>query len=137
MALLDENGGRVSQALEIFEAWITWVEAIYQGREHQGRRHAEFIDGLGEGWKSEVASLVRKLQGLSRQIDGLGRFDGCAEAGESSLSEVVRNLKALTRGAVEELTLVESLEAEVVRKEGRWVDEQVGGMMADINALLA
>ena len=135
MALLDENGGRVYAALEIFEAWITWVEAIYSNRDNHAHRNSEFIDGLGESWKAEVASLIRKLQALSRQIDGLGRMNHCGEG--SSLVAVIRNMNGLTKGAVEELRLVEGLEAEVVRKEGRWVDEQVGGMMSDINALLA
>lgn len=129
---LVEDGGRVHQALEMFEAWITWVEAIYQGREQQGRRHTDFIEGLGDGWKSEVSALVRKLQGLSRQLDGLGRM-----AEGSSLHDIVSGLRALTRGAVEELRAVEGLEAEVVKREARWVDEQVGGMSAEIEALLA
>ena len=134
MRLLDEEGGRVNQALEIFEAWITWVEAVYAGREQQGRRHAEFIDGLGDGWKAEVASLIRKLQGLVRQLDGLGRVEECGK--ESSLVEMVDGLKALTRNAVEELRLVDRLEAEVVKREARWVDEQVADMVGDVDALL-
>lgn len=133
---LVEDGGRVHQVLEIFEAWITWVEAIYQGREQQGRRHADFVEGLGEGWKSEVGVLVRKLQGLVRQLDGLGRVEDRAEGG-SSLVEVVSGLKTLTSGAVEELRLVEGLEGEVVKREGRWVDERIGSLGGEIDALLA
>jgi hypothetical protein len=136
MNLLDESGGRVSQVLEMFEAWITWVEAVYASRESRGARHAEFIEGLGDGWKSEVGALVRKLQGLSRQLDGIGKVNLC-DGERSSLAELMRGLKALTRGAGDELRLVEGLESEVVRKEGRWVDEQIAGMVGEIDGLLA
>jgi hypothetical protein len=109
-----------------------WVEAICHNRESQGSRHGEFIEGLGEGWKSEVGVLTRKLDGLLWQLEGLGPVDG-----ESSLSETVEGVRSLTKGAVEELSVVEGLEREVVRREGRWVNEQVAGMSFDIEALLA
>jgi hypothetical protein len=130
---LVEDGGRVHQSLEMFEAWIAWVEAIYGGREARGTSNIEFVEGLGEGWRGEVNVLVRKLQGLARQVDALG------DAGEegSSLAEILGALGTLTRGAVEELRAVEGLEREVVGRERRWVDEQVANIGGEIGALLA
>jgi hypothetical protein len=128
---LVEDGGRVQQAIEIFEAWITWVEAIYQSRDRQ-RSHSEFIEGLGDGWKSEVAALMRKLSNLGRQLDALGKV----EQG-SSLHETLSGFRALTGGAVEELRVVEALENEVVKRERSWVDEQIGGLEGGIDGLLA
>jgi hypothetical protein len=128
---LVEDGGRVHQAIEIFEAWITWVEAVYSSRD-QSRGTSEFVEGLGDAWKTEVNALVRKLGGLSRQLDRLGG----AEEG-SSLYETLSGFRALTRGAVEELRAVEALEGEVVKRERRWIDEQIGGLEGEIDALLA
>lgn len=129
---LVEDGGRVHQALEMFEAWIAWVEAIYRGREARGTRDVEFVEGLGEGWRGEVNVLVRKLQGMARQVAGLGKVEG-----GSSLQEILEGVGQLISGSVEELRAVEALEREVVGREGRWVDEQVAGIGAEIGALLA
>ncbi|KIW08869.1 uncharacterized protein PV09_00793 [Verruconis gallopava] len=129
---LIEGGGRVQQTLDVFEAWITWVEAIYNNRDQHRQAQSEFITGLGDGWRNEIAALLRKLAGLVRQLDGLGSGQE-----SSSLNGMLNGLRMLTRGIIEELKALEALESAVVRREGKWVDKQIEGLEREIEALVA
>jgi hypothetical protein len=122
---LVETDGRVQQVLDVFEAWIEYVDNIWSTR-HTSPASAgetEFIDSLGEAWRSECRALMRRLGALGRVLDGLEK------PGEgSSLSALMQGVGELRKGAVEELGVVLKLEANVVSKEGTWVNQAVGAL---------
>lgn len=126
---LIEDEGRVSGLLEIFEHWIEWVGGIWASRTDQefSEAQVEFVEGLGEAWRSECRALVRKLGSLGRVLDGLEKpKDG------SSIRVLMDSVSLLTAETLNELKMVLRLEGEIVEKEVRRVDEGVGRLEMEL-----
>jgi hypothetical protein len=122
---LVETDGRVQQVLDVFEAWIEYVDNIWSTRHISpaSSGETEFIDSLGEAWRSECRALMRRLGALGRVLDGLEK------PGEgSSLSALMQGAGDLRKGAVEELGTVLKLEGDIVLKEGAWVTQAVAAL---------
>lgn len=120
---LTDSGGRHTRVVQEFEEWAARAEEVWAGRE--SRQSVEVVEGLGEGWKVEVAALIRKVTALARDADRL------VEPGPgSSISAVVGGCRALVTGMVGELQLMRRVEGEVGSDEARFVDMGLQGIAA-------
>lgn len=125
-SLLGEEGGRVYRVFGLFERWIGEVEGLWERRaDGQGTatRASVFVDDLGESWRVEVASLIRRLGILERALASLPP----AKEG-SSLADVIRVFGELVSGMKAELGVVQGIEEAVVEGERRWVDRALEGI---------
>ncbi|CBX95083.1 hypothetical protein LEMA_P114980.1 [Plenodomus lingam JN3] len=124
---LVEPGGRLQRQVAAFEHWISWVQDVRRARQDPTTAAtttgSRTIEGLGDSWKSENTSLVRKLASFARALDTL---DAAPPTPGSSLACIVQSCKALMAAALEELQLMHVIEAELVAKEQGWVEERLG-----------
>lgn len=119
---LVEPGGRVQRLVGEFEHWISWVQEVRRARQSATGDMAgsRTIEGLGDPWKAESTSLVRKLTTFARALDSLD-----APAPGSSLLCIVDSCKALLGGILEELQIMQMIEANLVAKEKFWVEDRL------------
>ncbi|OJD34437.1 uncharacterized protein BKCO1_2300045 [Diplodia corticola] len=125
---LTDAGGRHTSAVQEFEGWSSRAEEVWMQREReqeQGRR-VRVVEGLGDGWKVEVAALIRKVTALARDADRL-----VEPAAGSSISTVVGGCRALVTGIMHELQLMRRIEAEVGQSEAWFVEQSLQGMDAE------
>jgi hypothetical protein len=127
-------GGKYARLVKSFERWIERIEQIWETRERNGSvlnngGEPEFVEGLGNGWKDETASLSRKLEIWLQDLDGVGS----SPAG-SSLALVVARCKYLMEGMLQELDIMRGMERAVVERESRWVSEKVAELLDEIDS---
>ncbi|KAI9849650.1 MAG: hypothetical protein M1837_002775 [Sclerophora amabilis] len=139
---LIDSGGVYHRIVRAFEKWISWIDDIYKQRQNSssssgaggsgsgsgaGAEQLEFIDGLGDGWKSETASLARKLASLSHRMVGLG--DPLTGSG---LEKILANGKDMVANAMAELELMRTMERELMAKERSWVESQISDLADEV-----
>ncbi|KAI8937519.1 hypothetical protein NX059_005237 [Plenodomus lindquistii] len=119
---LVEPGGRLQKLVSEFEHWNSWVQEVRRARQDASGSMAGLrtIEGLGDSWKAESAALVRKLTSFLRALDSLD-----VPAAGSSLLLIVDSCKALLGGILEELHVMQTLEADLVTKERFWVEDRL------------
>lgn len=89
------------------------------------------IEGLGDAWKAENAALMRKLTSFARDLSGLDQ-----PGAGSSIATIVSGCESLLDGLLEELGVMQNIEADVVEKEKEWVETRLQGIAADISSFL-
>jgi len=119
---LVEPGGRLQRCIGEFEHWVSWVQQVRFARQSSTADAAgsHTIEGLGDSWRAEVAALVRKLTAFTRALDSLAD-----PSPGSSLLCIVDACKSLLGGLLEELQIMQMIEAEMVAKEKSWVEDQL------------
>jgi hypothetical protein len=126
---LVESGGRLQRLVGEFEHWVSWVQEIQSAR--QGltgdKDGSGTIEGLGGPWKAENAALTRKLTLLSRDLGRLAQ-----PAPGSSIACIVEACASILLGILEELQIMQKIEAEVVMKEKRWVEDRLRAIARDV-----
>lgn len=148
--ILSRNLQEVSSLLEVesryarvigsFEKWVTVAQKIRGSRRCAGAKKGkveakaelEFIEGLGEGWRSEVAFLERKLMACSREVQKLEAPREREEGRTSTIARIVALLKSAVEGMLEELASVRAIERELLFREATWVKERTARIASDI-----
>ncbi|XPS71242.1 hypothetical protein M3J09_003430 [Ascochyta lentis] len=128
---LVQTGGRFQRLVADFEQWVSWVEEVRSARQSRTEAGLGSIEGLGDAWKAENASLMRKLTSFARDLDGLSQ-----PATGSSIASIVGSCKTLLEGLLEELRVMQTIEASVVFEEKKWVEIRLQGIAADIDSFL-
>ncbi|KAI9740628.1 MAG: hypothetical protein M1818_004592 [Claussenomyces sp. TS43310] len=128
-----EAGGRFSRLVRRFERWLANVQDILEARRHQQDEEASvleassrssrpepvFIEALEPAWKEECAGFRRNLSGWQNTLRHLG---SPVEARSSSLAATVLGCRALVDGMLEQLVVMQRVEAAVGRRERDWID---------------
>jgi hypothetical protein len=125
---LIEPSGRAAVAVGWFASWINGVERVWLRRQSTStgleEHDVEFVDqDMGSDWRTEAQSVLRRLSGLRRMLEGLPKPDAV-----STVAHVMGSLDGLLRGAIEELETVVATEKVVMKLEREWVD----GMLGDV-----
>lgn len=128
---LVQTGGRFQHLVTAFEQWVSWAEEVQSARQNRAGTGSGSIEGLGDAWKAENAALKRKLSSFTRDLSGLPQ----PTAG-SSVASIVECCDALLQGLVDELQIMQAIEADVVSKEKEWVESRLQGIAADIGSFL-
>lgn len=123
--------GRFQRHVGAFEQWVSWVEKIRAARQSRAEAGLGSIEGLGDAWQAENAALMRKLTSFARDLGGLTQ-----PAAGSSIASIVGRCEALLDGLLEELRVIQTIEADVVSKEKEWVETRLQGIAADIESFL-
>lgn len=126
---LVEPGGRLQRLVADFEQWISWVQEIRSARGgHVGGSSAlGTIEGLGDSWKAETAALIRKLTAFASDLERLA-----LPTPGSSIASMVDACTTILRGILEELQIMQKIEAEVVSRERLWVEDRLRTIARDV-----
>lgn len=128
---LVQTGGRFQRHVIAFEQWVNWIEEVRAARQNRTEAGLGSIEGLGDAWKAENAVLMRKLTSFSRDLSGLSQ----PTAG-SSIASIVGFCETLLDGLLAELQVMQTIEADVVSVEKKWVETRLQGIAADIGSFL-
>jgi hypothetical protein len=124
---LDEPGGRYARVLRRFERWAERMCEVEEARargDGPGMLDGEgvaFVGELDAAWKADCAALARKLEGWGRQLQELGEVPGEEEVQTSSLGVILSRCRALARDRLAELSVMDRIERDAVRREGEWI----------------
>ncbi|WQF76087.1 hypothetical protein CDEST_01101 [Colletotrichum destructivum] len=138
---LDTPGGKHHRLVRAFERWASVLpdlEAARARAEDQGDPEAlldadsqvRFGGALDARWKEDAAALVRKLEGWRAQLREL-EFNDEEESGDggdggktrmsSSLERMLDGCGSLIRDMLDELAVMEEIEAVAVERETEWI----------------
>ncbi|KAK6209472.1 hypothetical protein QIS74_11056 [Colletotrichum tabaci] len=143
---LDTPGGKHHRLVRAFERWASALpdlEAARARAEDQGDPEAlldadsqvRFGGALDARWKEDAAALVRKLEGWRAQLRELEYRDeeesdddgGDGDGGKtrvssrSSLERMLNGCGSLIRDMLDELAVMEEIEAAAVEREAEWI----------------
>jgi hypothetical protein len=129
---LVESGGRLQRLVGEFAHWLSWVQGIRSARQSLtgNKDGAGTIEGLEDTWKAENAALTRKLTLLSRDLGRLAQ-----PTPGSSIACIVEACATILLGILEELQIMQKIEAEVVTKEKDWVESRLRAIAVGTYAL--
>lgn len=128
---LVQAGGRYQRHVGAFEQWMSWVGEVRDARQNRTEAGLGSVEGLGDAWKAENAALMRKLSSFARDVNGLSQ-----PIAGSSIASIVACCEALLDGLLEELRIMQTIEADVVSHEKDWVEKRLQGIAADIGSFL-
>ena len=117
LLMLCEDGGRAGLCADVFAEWVAAVDELWGMRRDGVVGADEFVDGLGDSWRAEVAALLRRVAGLLRVLDGLER-----PVPGSTVDDILRNLEDFVRGTLEELQTIQAIEKVVMDCERQRID---------------
>ena len=113
---------RYNHVLRSFQTWFSRATRILESRETANEDTAkgiEFIEDLGDAFKSEVAGMERKLAIMSRELNQFERpQDG------STLNRVLRLLSCATSSLLEELEEISAVADTIMIFEVEWIREE-------------
>ena len=113
---------RYNHVLTSFQKWFGRATRILESRETANEDTAngvEYIEDLGDGFKSEAAGMERKLAIMSRELNKLERpQDG------STLGRVLRLLSCATFSLLEELEVISAVADAIMVFEAEWIHEE-------------
>lgn len=135
--LTDAQWGRYSVLVREFETWCDHVNRVKQARAGPTESaDLEFIDPLSHRWREEAIALNVRLEFCSRELDSLDVVQGQDSVHSSSaLVRVVIGHKTLLTLMAEQLEMMESIEAAVVRLERLWVKGVVNNLDTECKLL--
>ena len=113
---------RYNHVLRSFQTWFSCATRILKSRETANEDTAdgvEFIEDLGDAFKSEVAGMERKLAIMSRELNQLERPQG-----GSTLNRVLRLLSCATSSLLEELEAISAVADTIMVFEVEWIREE-------------
>lgn len=126
---LVEPGGRYHRIIDDFERWMLWVEETQSSRRSAANTsgNSVSIESLGDSWKAETAAMTRKVTSYARDLEILDQ-----PTPGSSIAIIVDTCRALLQGIVEELQVMQAIEADIVGKEKDWVEARLQAIAQDV-----
>ena len=113
---------KYNHTLRSFETWFGCATRILESREtaNDTGNGVGFIEDLGDAFKTDVASMERKLAVMSRELNKLERpQDG------STLDRVLRLLSCATSSLLEELEAISAVADTIMVLDAEWLREEV------------
>ncbi|KAL8792940.1 MAG: hypothetical protein Q9195_004437 [Heterodermia aff. obscurata] len=113
---------RYNDVLKSFQTWFGCTTRILELREAANgdtANRVEFIEDLGDAFRSEVAGMERKLAIMSRELNKLER-----PRDSSTLDRVLRLLSCATSSLLEELEAISAVADTVMVFEAAWIREE-------------
>ncbi|KXH39754.1 hypothetical protein CSIM01_07774 [Colletotrichum simmondsii] len=138
---LDSPGGKYHRLVRAFERWAATLADLEAARARaedaadpsallDDNADVRFGGGLDARWKDDAAALVRRLEGWDAQLRELeysGDDDEDVAAGTgtttqaSSLKRMLDGCSSLVRDMLDELAVMEDIEAATVERENEWI----------------
>lgn len=128
MWTLTDAGGRYARMVRRFERWLDQVSELHEARRVEGGMfrlrdgQALFVDEVETKWKDDLAGIIRRLDGWGRQLQDIRQPPDVQGHNESSLSRMLRGLRALIDGMLEEVHLMEEMEQDALANEEAWIE---------------
>lgn len=123
---LMESGGRYTRVLSGFEVWFATACRIRDTRNRAVDRlgqDLEFIQDIGDDWKTEMAGLDMKLTSYARELRSLDKLQGNA-----ALVRLLFSLQRVVVNLLDELSTIRSIEDDLMVQEALWIEAMIDGI---------
>lgn len=119
---LVDSGGKYVSVLRQFESWFTSACYLQDSRKYTRalRQSPDFIEGIGDDWKAEIAVLERKLATCSRQLRSIRKPQE-----NSALGHVLSAFQTMVANLMDELDVIQRIEKDVLAQEISRIERQV------------
>lgn len=127
---LSEPNGKYSCLLESFEHWHARASRVLQLQKQPDVSQTGLVssmEGIGDGWKAEVALLQSKVHSFHEQIGVLGEVQP-----QSDLARCLVSLSSVLSNMMEELDLVQRIEGQMVLQGQTWIKKSIDRLAADV-----
>ena len=127
---LSEPNGKYSCLLESFEHWHTRARRVLQLQRQPHGSHTGLVssmEGIGDGWKADVALLQSRIYMFHEQIKALGEVQH-----QSDLARCLSGISSMLSNMREELDLVQRIEGQVVLQGQTWIEKSIDRLAADV-----
>lgn len=127
---LSEPNGKYSCLLESFEHWHTGACRVLELQRQPNGSHTGLVssmEGIGDGWKAEVALLQPRIHMFHEQIRALGEVQP-----QSDLARCLSGISSMLSNMMEELDLVQRIEGQVVLQGQTWMKKSIDRLAADV-----
>lgn len=138
--ICDGKGARYNKIVRTFERFLERTQDVLDLRERNGSEVKEeeeeeeemFIEPMPSEWKDEIFHVERKLQGWKADLESLGNPDsytcnneaqGRVTTARSTMSIILEKLSEAVEGMLAELSMMRSLEDEIMRREEEWIEK--------------
>ena len=122
-------GGKFAHVVTTFEQWMVLSERVKQlGQRTTANdvQDLEFLESLGEGWRSEVSALEMRLASRALDLKRLGQpLEG------SCLAYLVGVSTTLVKQTLEELKIMREIEGEVLAVEAIWLKTTIDSIESE------
>ena len=129
ISALMESRGRYTCVLSDFELWLARARRIQDTRIKvldAPRQDIEFIEGIGDDWKVEVAALEMKLTSFSRELRSVGKLQGNA-----FLARLLLSLQRVVVNLLDELGALRGIENDLMVQDTLWIEAMVGELTSN------
>lgn len=123
---LSEPNGKYSCLLESFEHWYTRASRVLQLQRCPDVNQTGLVsstEGIGDGWKAEIALLQLKIHRFHEQIRALGEVQP-----QSDLARCLVSLSSMLCNMMEELDLLQQM----VLRGQMWIKKSVDRLATDL-----
>lgn len=120
---LTKPTGRYTLLVLAFEHWYDTAGGVNA----QQAGHSRSTEGLGDGWKAELATLQEELLLAANATLSLGDVEG-----DSDIARVVGLVLEMVKNMLEEVELMESIEQAVVVQQQAWVQSTLDELRQEI-----
>jgi hypothetical protein len=120
---LSSPDGKYTLAIQAFEHWYDAVDQVQLQRtaNKNVKSKVNVIEGLGDGWKAEIALLQTKILNAADDMLGLEEIN----PGGSDLERAIAAVSEMLKNMLEELEMVVSIEAQIVKDEKDWIEGSI------------
>ena len=122
------TGGSYTRVIQGFDDWYARSSGIQRTRS-ASESHSSFVEGIGDGWKAEVATLATRATSALNQL----RIMGDVVQGISDLKRLLDLLSELLLTRLHELEVIQAVESQLCRQETAWMHRQLDRIDADVS----
>lgn len=129
ISALMESGGRYACILSDFELWFARARRIQDMRNRlldAVEQDLEFVEGIDNDWKVEIAALEMKLTSYSRELRSVGKVQGNAV-----LARLLLSLQRVVVNLLDELGAIRGIEKEFMVQETLWIKATIGALTSN------
>ena len=121
-------GGSYTRVIQGFDDWYARSTGIQRIRS-VSESYSSFVEGIGDGWRAEVATLATRATSALNRL----RVMGDVVEGESDLKRLLDLLSELLLTRLHELEVIQAVASQVCRQESAWMHKQVDRIDADVS----
>ena len=128
---LSAPNGRYTLVIQAFEHWLDAARRVQHQRktDRNANTRVNIVEGLGDGWKAEVALLENTVLNAADEIVSLGEMS----PGGSDLERCITAVSEMLKNMLEELDMIVSIEQHMIMDERSWIEGSISNIAAGLS----
>ena len=126
---LTGRDGKYTLAIQAFEHWFDAASSIHRRRRREGIINGmDVIEGLGDGWKAEIAALTETVYRAATELLELKEVTPTGSDSERCICTIKESINNM----IDELELVAFIEEHTMQQERSWVQGSINAIASGL-----